>query len=92
MAAIGALLAGPLSDKFGRKKSILGSSIIFSIGAIVCGVAFNRWILLLGRMLLGLALGKIFDCLVRTVHGNYTCINFYSLKKCSLNKGSFPQA
>jgi SP family myo-inositol transporter-like MFS transporter 13 len=56
-AGIGSLLAGPCSDKFGRKKVIVFSTIIFASGAIVCGAAFNRIILLVGRMLLGIAIG-----------------------------------
>uniref|UniRef100_A0A914Y4Y6 Major facilitator superfamily (MFS) profile domain-containing protein n=1 Tax=Panagrolaimus superbus TaxID=310955 RepID=A0A914Y4Y6_9BILA len=56
-AGIGSLLAGPCSDKFGRKRVIVISTIIFSGGAIVCGAAFNKWILIVGRILLGIAIG-----------------------------------
>ena len=56
-AGIGSLVAGVASDKFGRKKMIVLSTIIFTIGAVICGGAFNRYILLVGRVLLGLAIG-----------------------------------
>uniref|UniRef100_A0A914CTF2 Major facilitator superfamily (MFS) profile domain-containing protein n=1 Tax=Acrobeloides nanus TaxID=290746 RepID=A0A914CTF2_9BILA len=57
VAGIGSLVAGVSSDHFGRKKIIVGASIIFTIGALICGVAFDKWVLLIGRILLGFAIG-----------------------------------
>ncbi|PAV80729.1 hypothetical protein WR25_03323 [Diploscapter pachys] len=57
MATIGALLSGPASDYFGRKKIILASSFIFTMGGIICGIAFEKYMLLVGRTLLGIAIG-----------------------------------
>ena len=59
MAGIGALLAGPGSDKFGRKKVIMLASIFFMISSIVICIAFDKWILLIGRLLVGFAIGKV---------------------------------
>uniref|UniRef100_A0A914QYG2 Major facilitator superfamily (MFS) profile domain-containing protein n=1 Tax=Panagrolaimus davidi TaxID=227884 RepID=A0A914QYG2_9BILA len=56
-AGIGSLLAGTTADRYGRKPLIILSSIIFTIGAILCAVAFDKWLLLFGRVLLGLAIG-----------------------------------
>ncbi|EFO24238.1 sugar transporter [Loa loa] len=57
MAGIAALTAGKSSDKFGRRKVIVSATIFFIAGAIICGVAFDRWTLLIGRILLGIAIG-----------------------------------
>uniref|UniRef100_A0A914D772 Major facilitator superfamily (MFS) profile domain-containing protein n=1 Tax=Acrobeloides nanus TaxID=290746 RepID=A0A914D772_9BILA len=57
MAGVGALPAGMFSDKFGRKKVIISSSIIYGVGALLCAIAFNKWILLIGRIFIGLGLG-----------------------------------
>jgi MFS transporter, SP family, solute carrier family 2 (myo-inositol transporter), member 13 len=58
MAGVGALPAGMFSDKFGRKKVIISSSIIYGVGALLCAVAFSKWVLLIGRIFIGLGLGK----------------------------------
>uniref|UniRef100_A0A914UWE4 Major facilitator superfamily (MFS) profile domain-containing protein n=1 Tax=Plectus sambesii TaxID=2011161 RepID=A0A914UWE4_9BILA len=57
MAGIGSIIAGPTSDAFGRKKTIMVSSGLFTIGAVVCAAAINRYFLLIGRIILGLAIG-----------------------------------
>ncbi|VDO20428.1 unnamed protein product [Brugia timori] len=56
-AAIGSLFAGPASDHFGRKKIILSSSVVFVIGAAICALAPEKITLLIGRFLLGFAIG-----------------------------------
>lgn len=55
--AIGALFAGWLSWFIGRKFSMMISAVLFVIGAIVCATAPNVFILISGRILLGLAIG-----------------------------------
>ncbi|KAL3989923.1 Sugar transporter family protein [Acanthocheilonema viteae] len=57
MAGIAALTAGKSSDKFGRRKVIISATVFFMAGSIVCGAAFDRWTLLVGRILLGIAIG-----------------------------------
>ncbi|CAI5454664.1 unnamed protein product [Caenorhabditis angaria] len=56
-AALGSLCAGPASDKWGRKKVILVSSFIFTLGGLLCGIAIEKYMLLVGRILLGCAIG-----------------------------------
>ncbi|GMT31340.1 hypothetical protein PFISCL1PPCAC_22637 [Pristionchus fissidentatus] len=57
VAAIGALAAGKTSDSFGRRPVILVASGVFFVGAIVCAAAPERYTLLVGRALLGIAIG-----------------------------------
>ncbi|CAD6188238.1 unnamed protein product [Caenorhabditis auriculariae] len=57
MAAIGALMSGKGSDYLGRRKIIIGASVIFTAGAVVCAAAWNKIVLLIGRILLGVAIG-----------------------------------
>lgn len=57
MAAVGAVLSGPSSDHLGRRKVILGASLIFTVGALVCAASVNKIMLVVGRVLLGIAIG-----------------------------------
>src|SRR5215203_4450610 len=56
-AAVGAASAGPLSDRLGRRNIIIIAAILFSIGAIGAALAPNVGILVLFRIVLGLAVG-----------------------------------
>ena len=56
-AAAGAIVAGGLSDKFGRKPVILVVAIIFLLGAILSAFAPNLTILIAGRLLVGIGIG-----------------------------------
>ncbi|KAG7805701.1 hypothetical protein KL921_005371 [Ogataea angusta] len=53
----GALALMPLNDIFGRKGTIIISSIVFTVGAILEAAAMNFAVMLVGRIVLGLALG-----------------------------------
>jgi SP family arabinose:H+ symporter-like MFS transporter len=56
-AAVGALAAGPLTDRFGRKSLLIADAAIYALGAILSAVAVNTAILLFARTLIGLAVG-----------------------------------
>ena len=56
-AAIGALTCGRISDRYGRRTTIIGLSTIFFLGALACVFAPNVAVLITGRTLLGLAVG-----------------------------------
>ncbi|MEE0238604.1 MAG: MFS transporter, partial [Pauljensenia sp.] len=56
-AAIGAIGAGRLSDRNGRRHNILLLAVVFIVGTIGCTVAPNIWVLYLFRFVLGLAVG-----------------------------------
>ena len=56
-AAVGALGAGPLTDRFGRKSLLMVDAGIFALGSILSAVTVNAEMLLLSRTLIGLAVG-----------------------------------
>jgi major inositol transporter-like SP family MFS transporter len=56
-AAFGALYGGRLSDRYGRKRAILGLAVLFFIGALGTALAPDLVVMVLFRVLLGLAVG-----------------------------------
>jgi len=56
-AVIGALGSGKLSDVIGRKRMIIINAIIFAFGAIGCAYAPNVTVLIIMRILIGVAIG-----------------------------------
>jgi major inositol transporter-like SP family MFS transporter len=56
-AALGALIGGRINDRWGRKNTITLNAVIFLLGTILCVVAPNLEVLLVGRFVLGLAVG-----------------------------------
>jgi AAHS family 4-hydroxybenzoate transporter-like MFS transporter len=55
--AIGALFVGPLSDRFGRKKMLVGAVAWFGTCSLLCSMANDVYSLSLLRFLTGLGLG-----------------------------------
>lgn len=49
--AFGQLLVGPLSDRFGRKWLVLGGLATFVLGCLVCALASDISVLILGRII-----------------------------------------
>ncbi|PRY16613.1 sugar porter family MFS transporter [Kineococcus rhizosphaerae] len=56
-AAVGAISGGRLSDAWGRRKTILLMSAFFFTGALVCVFSPTFEVMVVGRVLLGLAVG-----------------------------------
>jgi MFS transporter, SP family, arabinose:H+ symporter len=56
-AAAGALLAGPLTDRFGRKSLLIADALIYAIGALLSAFTWHVSVLLIARTLIGLAIG-----------------------------------
>lgn len=56
-ATFSSMLSGRLTDKFGRKKVILGTAILFAIGSLLAAWAPSVNLLVAGRVVLGLAIG-----------------------------------
>src|SRR5580704_18959570 len=56
-AAVGALLGGHMADRFGRRRLLIATAIIFGLGAIACAAAMSPAILICGRIIVGLGIG-----------------------------------
>lgn len=56
-AIVGAAFGGWINDRFGRKKSILLADILFFAGAVVMAAAVGPWMIILGRIFVGLGVG-----------------------------------
>ena len=56
-ALFGALLAGPLAERFGRRMALLLAALLFTFGAVFAGLATAVWMLTACRLVLGLAVG-----------------------------------
>ncbi|KAH7637422.1 proton myo-inositol cotransporter-like protein [Dermatophagoides farinae] len=56
-AWIFSFIAGYLTNKFGRKLTIILASFIFTIGGFMMAFAHTEYILLVGRAIIGLAIG-----------------------------------
>ena len=56
-AMIGAALSGALADRFGRKKVILVTAVLFAIGAVGAAFSINIPMMIAFRMMIGVAIG-----------------------------------
>jgi sugar porter (SP) family MFS transporter len=53
----GAIIAGRLTERFGRRRVLMGAAALFAIGAIAAALILAVWQLILARLVLGLAIG-----------------------------------
>ncbi|KAL4367574.1 hypothetical protein GQ457_05G031050 [Hibiscus cannabinus] len=56
-AIFGAAFGGWMNDRFGRKPSILVADILFFVGAIIMALAPAPWMIIVGRIFVGLGVG-----------------------------------
>jgi MFS transporter, SP family, arabinose:H+ symporter len=56
-AAAGAICAGPIADRFGRKALLITDALIYSVGALLSAITPDAAVLLAARTLIGLAIG-----------------------------------
>ena len=66
-AIIGALLGGFLNQWFGRRPMLIASATVFTIGAVLMGVAQSRELLLFGRLTVGFGIGMLRHLLITVV-------------------------
>ncbi|XP_052125870.1 proton myo-inositol cotransporter [Frankliniella occidentalis] len=51
------LCGGYLTDKWGRRRTILTAAVIFTVGSLIMGFATNKEMLLAGRIVVGVGVG-----------------------------------
>jgi MFS transporter, DHA1 family, multidrug resistance protein len=69
--AIGQLIAGPMSDAFGRKKILYVGVGLFLIGSVVCFLAEDINTMLLGRFIQGLGVSGPYVSAMSIVRDSY---------------------
>jgi sugar porter (SP) family MFS transporter len=57
-AAVGALFAGRIADRIGRRLTVLGTAVIFVVGVMLAAFAPTFPVLLIARVVIGLAVGS----------------------------------
>ncbi|MBX3462325.1 MAG: MFS transporter [Planctomycetes bacterium] len=55
--AVGGFLFGRIADRIGRRQAMVASIVVFSLGALLTGLAHGFWSLLLARLVAGLGVG-----------------------------------
>jgi MFS family permease len=56
-AVCGSILSGRLTDLIGRKRAILITAGIFTVGSLLCAIATSTGVLIEGRIAIGVAIG-----------------------------------
>ncbi|PSB04287.1 sugar porter family MFS transporter [Merismopedia glauca] len=56
-SALGAFIAGTIADRYGRTRTMVIASILFTLSAIGSGIAFGVWDFIFWRALGGIAVG-----------------------------------
>ena len=57
---VGALVAGPITDKFGRKKMLIVDGLLFGIFTLTLALSINFYMLFISRLMVGFAVGADF--------------------------------
>ena len=56
-ATVGAFTGGRFADRFGRRVTLIGTSVVFIFGALLCASAPSFTVLVAGRVVVGLGIG-----------------------------------
>lgn len=57
--SVGIVLFGPISDKYGRKCSLLGGALVYTLASLICATSGSVYVLIGGRILQALGAGCI---------------------------------
>jgi MFS family permease len=56
-SGLGGLAAGALADRFGKRKLLSVTVLVYSVGSLICGLASNATVFFAGRLVQGLGIG-----------------------------------
>jgi len=56
-SGVGGVVAGRLADRFGKRRLLASTVLIYSFGSLVCGLAPNVATFIIGRAIVGLGVG-----------------------------------
>lgn len=56
-SGVGGLAAGALADRFGKRRLLSVTVLIYSVGSLICGLAPNGTVYFAGRLVQGLGIG-----------------------------------
>lgn len=56
-ALVAAALAGRIADRFGRRRALMAAAVLFIVGSLAAAGITAVWILVVARLVLGLAIG-----------------------------------
>ena len=65
------LLAGNLSDRFGAKRAFIGGTAGFALSSVICGLANSVGMLVLGRVVMGVAAAFILPSSMALINEAY---------------------
>ncbi len=54
---LGSVITGPLTDRYGRKKMLIGAGFLFTVSAVLSGLPQNYWQLIVARSIGGFGVG-----------------------------------
>jgi DHA1 family bicyclomycin/chloramphenicol resistance-like MFS transporter len=70
--AIGQLISGPLSDAYGRKRVLYIGLSLYLLGTVICLMAKNLEVMLLGRFIQGLGISGPYISTIAIVRDKYS--------------------
>ena len=68
---VGQLFFGPLTDRFGRRPIFAVGCVLFVLGSIVCLLAGNLTVMVIGRLIQGLGAAAPFICSQAMIRDQY---------------------
>jgi DHA1 family bicyclomycin/chloramphenicol resistance-like MFS transporter len=89
--ALGQLIAGPISDKIGRKIPLAAGLILYAIASLLCAFSSSDWFLIIMRLIQGMAGAAgivIANATARDLFSGSELTRFYTL--LALINGSAP--